>query len=478
MRSQQSLPRIHLKQLIQLLFSQSLFGRDWENYEDLIIQDNDLEEIVYRKTLHAYVTLFKQFYGIELPLDHNILLSIKDPSTGLDKHYKVEINHKFTQIKVLSEPKELTDEQLQNLVQNAHDLNLWMEYLPPQNFEFQGATMFKLLDVTVPESISQLKYDLLDKESLMVSHKFDRLQHKLRSIFKIADLRLGVVAFDKESGILTKFGKVSHSMMLGCDTTEGVCSNALGLHEKLVQKGESLIINDMNELAEENPFWKNVMNIGGVQSLLLAPLDYDGELIGVMELGASQPGQLSSSYLIQIKDIIPLFSMALSRNAEERTNNVEAIIKKQYTAIHPSVEWRFEQAARRYLGKKERGETAEVEQIAFKEVYPLYAATDIRNSSTERNRAIQADLIEHLELARSIIQKGIEKNPLPILQSVHFKIQKHIKSIAEGLFSGDEMGIIEFLQTEIEPCFAHMEELMPEVVQELIEDYHERVDAS
>ena len=75
-----------------------LFGKDWTKYEDIIIQDNNLDDILYRKTLHAYAALFRQLYGIELPLNHHILCSVKDQTTGLNKHYKIEINNKFTQV--------------------------------------------------------------------------------------------------------------------------------------------------------------------------------------------------------------------------------------------------------------------------------------------------------------------------------------------------------------------------------------------
>lgn len=457
------------------LFEQT-FGRNWERFDKSDEPDEKEQEMIYRKTLHAYIMVFKALYGIELPLDKTIVINLPDQETGLDRHYKVEINMKFAQINMLSTPKELTDEQLEQLVQNSHKLSLWMELLPPAHFEFNGFAIFKFTDVTTPEILSQLKYDLLDKESLTVAPKFEILQHKLRSLFGIPDLQLGVAGFDSQRAAFVSFGRASHSLMLGNSDYDAVCSKNLGLYDCMVKKGDPHIFNDLNQYAEKSHFWRNLITVAGIQNLIMAPLHYDDEFIGILELGAKRPGQLSSSYLLQIADLIPLFSMALKRNAEERASNIDAIIKKRYTAIHPSVEWRFEQAANNYLESKERGESPEVEQIVFKEVYPLYAAVDVRGSSTERNKAIQADLIEHLTITLALIDKAIQAKPLPIFKSLKYKIQKHIKNIQEGLFSGDEMGVIEFLQHEVDPCFETLREIMPNEIEDDLAAYEAKID--
>ena len=453
-----------------------VFGESWSKSKNKKELTEVEEDMIYRKTLHAYIMIFKEFYGIELPLDKTIVLNLPNPQTGLDRHYKLEINMKFSTINLRSNPKELSDEQIEELVQNSHKLDLWMKYLPPEHFEFSGFAIFKFNDVTTPEILSQLKYDLLDKESLVVKEKFEVLQHKLRSLFGIPKLRLGVAGYDAQRAAFISFGKASNSLTLGQTEHNAACSRGLGLYDCMVNKGEACIMNDLNDHVEESPFWQNLVTIAGIQNLIMAPLHYEGEFIGMLELGASAPGQLSSSYLLQIKDIIPLFSMALKRNSEERASNVDAVIKKQYTAIHPSVEWRFEQAATRYLEQRERKEIPEPEQIVFSNVYPLYAAIDVRGSSTERNKAIQADLIEHLTMTKSIIEKALTYNPLPIFNGIRYKIEKHIQNIEEGLFSGDEMGVIEFLQNEIKPCFETLEEVMPAQISADLDEYRAKVD--
>jgi len=44
-------------------------------------------------------------------------------------------------------------------------------------------------------------------------------------------------------------------------------------------------------------------------------------------------------------EVSSLFSLAIKKAREEFNHKIEAVIKEKCTAIHPSVEWRFRNAA-------------------------------------------------------------------------------------------------------------------------------------
>ena len=146
---------------------------------------------------------------------------------------------------------------------------------------------------------------------------------------------------------------------------------------------------------------------------------------------------------LKLREVLPLFSMAVRRSVEELEQRVQALIKEQCTAIHPSVEWRFRQAAFRAMERRASGSPAELEPIVFKNVHPLYAVSDIRGSSDERNRSIQADLITHLRLAREVIELAREARPLPFLDQLRYRIDRNVAQLEDGLSSGDETRIVE-----------------------------------
>jgi hypothetical protein len=200
----------------------------------------------------------------------------------------------------------------------------------------------------------------------------------------------------------------------------------------------------------------------GVRNVVVAPLSYQDDLIGVLELGSPHPGDLHALNTMKLREVLPLFSMAIKRSMDELDTRIQAIIKEQCTAIHPAVEWRFRQAVLHLLEQRKAGATAEMEPIVFDEVYPLYGVSDIRSSSGHRNAAIQADLSGHLRLAKEILQLGYACKPLPILAELAYHVDQHSMRIETGLGAGDEVTILEFLHRDVEPLFNHMREFCAE----------------
>ncbi len=197
--------------------------------------------------------------------------------------------------------------------------------------------------------------------------------------------------------------------------------------------------------------------------MVVAPLYYQDELSGILKLMSPHPGDLYALNTMKLRDVLPLFSMAIKRSMEELNTRIQAIITEQCTAIHPSVEWRFRQAAIHWAAQRQGGVMAEMEPIVFDDVYPLYGVSDIRGSSNLRNAMIQADLMEHLGLAKEILQIGYGSRPLPILDELAYHVSKLMTRLEAGLGSSDEVTIIDFLQREVEPLFEHMRDFAPEV---------------
>ncbi len=234
-------------------------------------------------------------------------------------------------------------------------------------------------------------------------------------------------------------------------------------------QGELQIVEDLSTYPERTPVEEESL-AKGIRNLIVAPLYYQDELIGILKLTSPHPGDLYALNTMKLRDVLPLFSMAIKRSMEELNTRLQAIIKEQCTAIHPSVEWRFRQAAVHWATQRQNGMLAELEPIVFDDVYPLYGVSDIRGSSNLRNAMIQADLMEHLGLAKEILQVGYGSKPLPILDELTYHVGKLITRLEAGLGSSDEVTIIDFLQSEVEPLFEPMLDFAPEL-EEKVEAY-------
>jgi len=231
--------------------------------------------------------------------------------------------------------------------------------------------------------------------------------------------------------------------------------------------GELLIIEDLQEYPQRSTIEEELLQ-HGLRNMVVAPLYYQDELIGMLELGSPHPGDLHALNTMKLRDVLPLFSMAIKRSLDELNTSIQAVIKEQCTAIHPSVEWRFRQAAMHWLAQRTQGVAPQMQPIVFDNVYPLYGVSDIRGSSRLRNAAIQADLSEHLRLAHDILQVGYGNQPLPILDELAYHVGTLMMQLEAGLGSGDEVTIIDFLQRDVEPLFEHMRDFGPEVEEKIL----------
>jgi hypothetical protein len=208
----------------------------------------------------------------------------------------------------------------------------------------------------------------------------------------------------------------------------------------------------------------------GVRNLVVAPLYYQDDLIGILKLASPHPGDLHALNTMKLREVLPLFSMAIKRSMEELNTRVQAIIKEQCTAIHPAVEWRFRQAALHWREQRQQRVVPEMEQIVFEDVYPLYGVSDIRSSSNNRNAAIQADLVAHLRLAQEILRLGYGTRPLPILDELAYHVGRHMLRVEADLGASDELTVLDFLRRDVEPLFNHLRDFSAEI-DEKIRDY-------
>jgi GAF domain-containing protein len=433
------------------------------------------EAVFLDKVVSAYLLILEQLYNVKAELRNPLIAKIKNKGTGLKSYYHLRIDPAFVKAVCKSELPKLSNQEIKSLLKDVYNIDLWMKILPPEKFEFHGFVTFTAINVTEQESISAIKYDLLEKESIISPERFKDLEEEIRSLFKLPDLKLGLAAIPEDWTSTTFNGwKIGESFILN-DLCKFDCEDHLAsVYGKAFKTGKPVIIEDI-ETYKERSIVENEIYKLGIRNILIAPLYYKNKLIGALEIGSPNPGDINSLNAGNIKSILPLFATAVKRNAEEFENQVQKIIKEKCTAIHPTVEWRFRRAASNLISNKINNRLAEMEPIVFENVYPLYGLSDIRNSSEFRNESVRKDIIEHLELAKGVLQSADEVKKLPLLEEMIFRINKFISSAVNGLRSGDEVNILEFLRNEVEPVFEHIRNY-DSSLNDLIEEYNKTLD--
>ncbi len=416
-------------------------------------------------TVRACSFILNKFYGTNLQVEPLMSFAVRHTESGIERHYKAQLNMDYVDIQKRKPLKPLSKAEIHQLISNIYDMDLWLYHIPPENFEFHGIIVTTLVDITGEEALSRLKLRLLRKDAIVASENILELQHLLRNYFNLPDLSLGVAALDYPDDQLFPH-KYRMRFNLLCEE----CSNLLApaftnsIYEKVGKFKTTLLIEDLKKYNPKTALEKALVK-KGLRSIIVAPLlDSMENVIGILEIASPRAYELHSFIEFKLKEVVSLFTLAVGRSREEMDNRVEALLRSQFTAIHPSVEWKFLEASHNLLEKRENGETnARVEPIVFKDVYPLYGQADIISSSTKRNSAIQADLMDNLQQAKNVLFRCHEASNYPLVSQLLMKVNQVIQRLESEFNSQDETGIVELLQDEIHPLLKHFCKKYPQV---------------
>ncbi|HTY21492.1 MAG TPA: GAF domain-containing protein [Desulfomonilaceae bacterium] len=427
------------------------------------------------RLIRSFLSILRECHGMEEDLELPLIRVATEPTTGLDRYFRFWPDIRFMDIRAIEPLKPLTDEERKTIVEHITEPEVVSEILHPENFEFHGFSVVRAVDVTQSELLSDLQWELVGGGSMFAGDRFLRLQHFLEVIFQRSDLCIGLAAVQDDELLMLSTGCGGECNCIYCDSLHVPTVQFKGsLFQKAVDSSRILRVSDLSKVPDRSPMDEQLLR-EGIRSLLIAPLIYQGELLGVLNVGSPRPSDLGPTQEILASGVLPSFALALKRGLNELNSQVDTIIKQKCTAVHPAVEWRFRKAALSHLDRTSKGESSDMEPIVFRDVYPLFAASDIRGSSEARNRAIQADLMEHLHLAINVLREAEAVRSLPIFSELSHRIDSYRELIEGGLARGDETALINFLRNEFEQVFPLLRGFGPAVT-DAMQHYSEAID--
>jgi len=427
-----------------------------------IVNNKDVRSIRQDAIVRAGCMILNTFYGQKFPLKDPYIFTARADDTFVETHYKVALNLDFLEIKKKRALPALSKEEMFELINNFDKPELWLEKIPPTHFEFHGLVTVYLVDVTEEESMSRIRQFLLQRDAVLEEHTIAQMEDLLSSYFNVPGLRLGLTEYkpSEESGSTDSFTIRQHLLKKEFPKLK-ISEYKNSVYYQAVQERSNNIFQNISNLKEKTPLETNLLK-EGIQSIYITPLERrSGKIFGILELGAPGPYAMNSFTKMKISEIQPLFRSALSRKVDEINNAIGAIIRKKYTNIHPSVEWRFLMEANRILS----GETAEPKPIVFENVYPLYGQADVVSSTMQRNRAVQVDMMENwqeiLVLLRLAKKYGADEKTSALIRLI-----EEIRLGQETMFTADEeLESRELIKTVIHPHLVGVKNLHVKVLQ-------------
>ncbi|SDQ07710.1 GAF domain-containing protein [Flagellimonas zhangzhouensis] len=423
--------------------------------------------------------ILKFFYGYNLDFKRPFFYDIPD-TNGVMRRYRILYNADFMEIIPTENAKELTQDDVDDLLDNFNNLDLWKEKIPPNSFIAKGFVISNMFDVTAEHSISEIKSTLIGRTQLHEQSFMESFEDTFRSLFKLNDIKVGFAGYDSNANNFFKiYGKNMESYILNGNEFEDCdfkfCNHT---HSKLFKENKYFAISNVEKYFEnsegETQPYKNLME-QGIKSAILAPISINGNLLGVLELVSGKKNELNSVNANKLDGVMPYIIAAVMRTIEEEENLIDAIIQHECTSVHPSVYWKFQEEAKHFMADELAGKEPVFKEVVFKDVYPLYGQIDIKDSSKERNLAIQRDLMIQLSEINDILELAFERHTLPIYEELQFRVNNYLSEVKEALFTHTEQAVFDFVKEEVNPILLHLKKEDIEVAA-LIEKYEEKID--
>lgn len=416
----------------------------------------DLRTFTYGKTVSAYLHILRTVYDIDVAFEYPVTFTTQDAVTGLDRHYKVTTDLRFVRIKQNQSLPELDGEAIRSLVVTVSDVSEWMGRIPPSSFEFYGMSIVRAFDVTDERMIALLERDLVEEGNLVNRTMLPDVEQHVRTLLRQPQLELGLAAVDgSDFYLLNEPAQPIVDTFFTRSTRYDAAELEGSIFGRCMEDQSIHVTEDLSSAPRSSRIDADLLR-WGVRNVIVAPLFAHDDRVGVLYVWSRKPASLHTLNVMKLLELLPMFSAAVRRAREEMRNRVRNVIMGQYTAIHPSVEWRFREAALHFIQHQEQDGPIKIEPIVFETVYPLFAATDIRSSSEHRNRAVQHDLSDHLEMARGIIARAHDAAPSPMLHHLLARVNRYRASLEVGFASSDEAAVRDFIQADLEPVLMNL----------------------
>lgn len=407
---------------------------------------------------HFYIlnccVIIREYYGYKIEaMDTPLFVDIPDKNNVI-RHYRVLFNADFIEVAPTERAIELSEEDIIELIDNFSDIDLWKSKFPEHSWVLRGFSIMTLFDATIENAVSSFKSNLLKDDSLT---QFKEIETIFRSIYKISDLRIGVTIFGnaRKDYDLRIVEQQLYSHLLYNSTIEEceglLCNETL---ENLITNHDFLVVSDIDKHPISNPKEKHLiekLKEQNVKSFIFVPLVEGDRFFGLLEMSSPRVRELNSVNANKLNFILPFIKDKVSKAFSETENQIEAIIQKEYTSIHSSVRWRFQEEALRFLNHKALKKDYTLKEIVFNNVYPLYGQIDVQGSSDSRNKAIQQDLIHQTKDLITLFKKIGKTHKLPLFEQKIFDLKSNLETLKIFVSTNTEQMLQTHFNTDIHP---------------------------
>lgn len=443
------------------IYASSFFRRtyfDEQNNYKMALDPQVEKNVAVARINLAYKLILRKWYDIELIGGHAFICSYPEREHNIHNYFELEWDPRFIDISTSMDLPPLSEEILLHCL-HVQDLANYPELaalLPLDQFVFEGLVITRIREVSERETLNIIRGILQKERSLENPQTLLELQQQMRYLLRMDEAEIGLTAFYEAppevelpavnfASILLRNNSDTHAAIRFCRHLHTALQQS---PDWFWQKGYRYEHSN-HEAVVSMAAVEEKLERDGWETALLTALYQDGKIIGCLEIVTRKGEPVTKKTLIRLEHARGLLQTALQHYRQQVHNTLSALVKEHFTAVQSSVEWKFNNAAIRYLLQQHQGEAAKMMAVVFEEVYPLYGVIDIKNSSGERNKAVQQDLLQQLQWTSRLLDGVRQQFYYPLLQEVLLRVNSEIERIGNFLFAADEQSVQHFLRTEV-----------------------------
>ena len=425
----------------------------------------DLESVnqgsVRQKVMMIYSMIFEKFYDFPVAHYGDMLVSLREGKSRLQKYYRINIDTRFIDVILKGELPKLDSNTIRRQLQESTDISELLTLLPISLFRFEGISVLTLTDVTEEHAVENLKNTILNRNNFDSTTYYQHITETLKTLVENPEIEFGLMPLLKVNNkLIFNRNTILHSKLINAATASNLAEELyISLAENYFQNPKIVFMRNIEEEEDDKHQFVQVLKNDGVESYALVPVYFDNKVAGVLELFSNKKGVVDERVLSRIDPALSLIAQIFQNNILEFNANIDNVIRDKFTSLQPAVQWKFKDAAWHYLrDKTEKSGGAAIESIGFKDVYPLYGAIDIRNSTNERNIALREDLRLQFSVLIDTFAVLKQKQGFGLADEMAYKCKKILAWVNDENTDNDEMKLREFLDNEVHPFLMHFRE--------------------
>ncbi|MBE7171526.1 MAG: hypothetical protein INR73_13105 [Williamsia sp.] len=354
-----------------------------------------------------YALILERFYQIKPAVQEEIVYVWTDKTTNLPRYFSIHIDNRFVEVSRVGEVPAIEAGEMRHQLKKADDLCQLEQAIPLSDYLFEGFSIVTATEITVRYALHKMRSAIIRHVPENFDDTYRTILSLLQAMFGKQRVEFGLLPFLKVNDrLVAYYANYSHSISINMAREQRIPEEAfVNKLNQYFQHPKVVILDSQREPLPDDLF-KQAFERRGIKAYALLPVYHNNELAGLLEVSTVNENVLDYKLLAGLEPAMPILAQLMHNNQAEFMTSIDNVIKVNFTAIQPSVQWKFNEVAWWYLKNRfEQGIPGTPGPIRFEQVYPLYGSIDIRNSTVERNNALDKDLHTYLTILDSTLEE-------------------------------------------------------------------------